>query len=67
MKPVFTELDAAPPKLMKMIRCGCKSWLACFDAAGLRGTQAEWELGTASHRELMKPRLMIRSKLTLFN
>ena len=27
MKPAFTELDAAPPKLMKMIRRGYKSWL----------------------------------------
>ena len=46
---------------MKMIRCGCQS-LACYDAAGLRGTQAEWELGTVSPLELVKFRLMIRKK-----
>ena len=27
LEPVLTELDAAPPKLIKIIRCGCKSWL----------------------------------------
>ena len=37
--------------------------VACYDAAGLRGTQAEWELGTVSHLELMKFRLMIRTKM----
>ena len=37
--------------------------MLCFDAAGLRGTQAEWELGTVSHCELMKFRLMIREKM----
>ena len=47
---------------MKMIRCDCQS-LACYDAAGLRGTQAEWELGTVSPLELMKFRLMIRKKM----
>ena len=47
---------------MKMIRCGCQSF-ACYDAAGLRGTQAEWELGTVSPLELMKFRLMIRKKM----
>ena len=47
---------------MKMIRCGCQS-LACYDAAGLRGTQAEWELGTVSPLELMKFSLMIRKKM----
>ena len=36
--------------------------VACDDAADLRGTQAEWELGTVSHRESMKFRLMIRKK-----
>ena len=36
--------------------------VACYDAAGLRGTQAEWELGTVSHIELMKFRLMIRKQ-----
>ena len=39
--------------------------VACYDAAGLRGTQAEWELGrepTVSHVELMKFRLMIRKQ-----
>ena len=36
--------------------------VACYDAAGLRGTQAEWELGTVSHIELMKFRLMIRKE-----
>ena len=38
---------------MKMIRCGCESWLhVTIYAAGLRSTQAEWELGrpTVSHR-----------------
>ena len=24
--------------------------IACYDAAGLRGTQAEWELGTVCQR-----------------
>ena len=37
--------------------------VACCDAAGLRGTHAEWELGTASHLELMKFRLMIRKQM----
>ena len=37
--------------------------VACFDAAGLRGTQAGWELGTVSHRDLMKFRLMIRKTM----
>ena len=37
--------------------------VACYDAAGLRVTQAEWELGTVSHLELMKFRLMIRKKM----
>ena len=37
--------------------------VACYDAAGLRGTQAEWELGTVSHPELMKYRLVIRKKI----
>ena len=36
--------------------------VACYDAAGLRGTLAEWELGTVSHIELMKFRLMIRKQ-----
>ena len=36
--------------------------VACYDAAGLRGTQAEWELGTVSHIELIKFRLMIRKQ-----
>ena len=39
--------------------------VACYDAAGLRGTQAEWELGrgpTVSHIELMKFRLKIRKQ-----
>ena len=36
--------------------------VACYDAAGLRGTQAEWELGTVNHIELMKFRLMIRKQ-----
>ena len=36
--------------------------VACYDSAGLRGTQAEWELGTVSHLELMKFRLMIRKQ-----
>ena len=37
--------------------------VACYDAAGLRGTQAEWELGTVSHLGLKKIRLMIRKKI----
>ena len=37
--------------------------VACYDAAGLRGTQAEWELGTVSHLELMKFMLIIRKKI----
>ena len=37
--------------------------VACYDAAGLRGTQAKWELGTVCHLELMKFRLMIRKKM----
>ena len=37
--------------------------VACYDAAGLRGTQAEWELCTVSYLELMKFRLMIRKKM----
>ena len=38
--------------------------VACYDAAGLRGTQAEWELGRQlSHRKLIKFRLMIRKKM----
>ena len=41
--------------------------VACFDAAGLRGIQAEWGLGTLSHRELMKIRVMIRKKLSLIS
>ena len=41
--------------------------VACYDAAGLRGTQAEWELGTVSHLELMKFRLMIRKKITHYS
>ena len=36
--------------------------VAFYNAAGLRGTQAEWELGTVSHLELMKFRLMIRKR-----
>ena len=46
--------------------------VACFDAADLRGTQAEREQGTVSHRELMQLRMMIRKqwhnslRLTLF-
>ena len=37
--------------------------VACYDAAGLRGTQAEWKLGTISHLELIKLRLMIRKNM----
>ena len=37
--------------------------VACYDAAGLRGKQAEWELGTVSHRESLKFRLMIKKKM----
>ena len=36
--------------------------VACYDAAGLPGTQAEWELGTISHIELLKFRLRIRKQ-----
>ena len=43
---------------MKMIRCDCQSF-ACYDAAGLRGTQAEWELGTVSPLELITGNLYI--------
>ena len=39
--------------------------VACYDAAGLRGTRAEWELGTVSYLELMKFMLMIRKKISL--
>ena len=37
--------------------------VACYDAAGMRGTQAEWELGAVGHLELIKFRLMIRKKM----
>ena len=37
--------------------------MLCYDAAGLRGTQAEWELGTVSHLKLFKFKLMIRKKM----
>ena len=37
--------------------------VACYDAAGLRGTQAEWKLGTVSLLELMRFRLMIRKNM----
>ena len=37
--------------------------MLCYDVAGLRGTQAEWELGTVSHLKLIKFRLMIRKKM----
>ena len=37
--------------------------VACYDAAGLRGTQAECELGTVSHLELLKFMLMLRKKM----
>ena len=37
--------------------------VACYDAAGLRGTQDEWELGTVSHLELIQFMLMIMKKM----